>query len=154
LVASGRGKIVDITSAVGMFAVDGATPCADMASGARVGLVRSLAAEGAAGGIGVNGVLIGGADPDVAAAAATWLAHADCPDTSRFLLVGADISEGFGCAAHGYQSPRPARFDLEEIRDNWAEVKIRTGSLAPATIADYGAFRMGIYSETVTEAVS
>jgi NAD(P)-dependent dehydrogenase (short-subunit alcohol dehydrogenase family) len=135
-VAEGAGRIVLTTSGVGLFGLPGAAAYAVGKMGL-VGLVRTLAIEGAPHGILVNGVapiaqtrmagqvfgdLSDKIDPALVASAVVALGHPSCALTGRIISAGGGrVAEVFLGVTPGYFSadltPEDVLAHVEEITD-------------------------------------
>ncbi|MER6176931.1 SDR family NAD(P)-dependent oxidoreductase [Streptosporangium sp. NPDC001681] len=167
LAGQGYGRVVNVGSIAGLLVGVGGHSAYDAAKGGLAGMTRSLATEGAPLGIQVNGLLPTATtraalsvqrsydrgiafEPEQVAAVAAWLAHEECPVSGRYFAAGAGrVGEVFTSAARGYQCPTPAAFTLEHVRDEWAAIRSTADAMSPATVAEYNAFRIGIYQDVV-----
>jgi len=164
MTARGFGRVVNVGARLDLPEPQPALElAAAVAECGLAGMTRALAAAGAEHGIAVNGLLPVFAEMRQQAAsswlvgatavpAAVWLAHEDCPSRGRFILAGPRrLAEAYSSAAAGYQCPVPTEFSAEHVRAHWPTVSSAAGSLAPASSAEYNAFRVAIYEAVVTE---
>ena len=146
LVAQGYGRIVHTCSSAGLLGVAQGTHYS-AAKAAILGLTRSMAAEGAAHGIGVNAIapgastrsnreVLGGAfgewfakyfTPESVAAVATWLAHEACAESGQVYAA-----QG-GRVARVVVGEGPGFFSLgltpEAVRDNQQAARREQGAV-------------------------
>jgi NAD(P)-dependent dehydrogenase (short-subunit alcohol dehydrogenase family) len=165
------GRVVNICSLEGVLIGSSGFEVYDAAKGGLMGLTRALAAEGAAHGIGVNGLLPGAMtrgnasvspaykrsstvdrSPSLVAPSAAWLCHEDCDATGQFFAsTASSMRLVFTQAAQGYQSPDPDHFTPEELRDNWATASSREPAITPASPAEFNEFRRAVYAAAVAK---
>jgi NAD(P)-dependent dehydrogenase (short-subunit alcohol dehydrogenase family) len=114
-----------------------------------VGFTRVLAAEGAKYNIKVNAIapvaktrmteeLLGGMadllDPKLVSPIVAWLAHEDCPVTGEvYSAAGGRIARFFIGLTEGYYN---ANLTLEDVRDNFEQIRREEGYIVPANPAD------------------
>jgi NAD(P)-dependent dehydrogenase (short-subunit alcohol dehydrogenase family) len=163
----GFGRVLNVCSIEGVLVGNASFAAYAAAKGGMMGLTRSLAAEGAPLGIGVNGILPGATtrgnvsvstgykrntsidrSPELVAPAAAWLVHPDCTASGQFFAATAgSMRSVFMSAALGYQSAHPRELTVEVIRDHWPEIQSHQGSIAPRNIKEYNDFRTRIYND-------
>ncbi|WP_424810200.1 SDR family NAD(P)-dependent oxidoreductase [Rhodococcus sp. 27YEA15] len=166
---SGGGRILNVCSIEGVLVGNPSFTAYAAAKGGMMGLTRSLAAEGAPLGIGVNGLLPGATtranaavvvgyrsdridrSPALVAPVAAWLVHPESSVSGQFYAAAAgSVRRIFTSAARGYQSPEPSGLRVEEVRDNWEMAESLNEPMAPATAKEYNDFRMAVYRQVVT----
>ncbi|KUI01816.1 short-chain dehydrogenase [Mycobacterium sp. IS-3022] len=134
MTAQGYGRIINTTSAAGLFGNFGQTNYAAAKAGI-VGVTKTLALEGARDGIKVNaiepaartrmtenlpGSLVASLDPALVAPLVLWLSAEECPATGDVYNVGGGrVAKVFVAQAPGYFAPD---LSAEQIRDEWAEI--------------------------------
>lgn len=130
----GYGRIINTTSAAGLFGNFGQTNYAAAKAGI-IGITKTLAVEGARGGIRVNAIepgartrmtenllgdLADSLDPSLVAPLVLWLSAEECEVTGEVYNVGG------GRVARVLVAQTPGLFsrDLtpEQVRDGWAEI--------------------------------
>jgi NAD(P)-dependent dehydrogenase (short-subunit alcohol dehydrogenase family) len=167
------GRILNICSVDGVLFGNIRHTAYDAAKGGLAGLTRGMAAEGAAYGIQVNGLLPGaftrGQDsvdhsltpaavidmsPPLVAPGACWLVHEDCPTTGAFFTCSsARMGVVFAGVAEGYQA-LPEEFTLETVREHWADIGAQTPYFSPGSANDYNEFRKASFRRRVQGAES
>jgi NAD(P)-dependent dehydrogenase (short-subunit alcohol dehydrogenase family) len=114
-----------------------------------VGFTRVLAAEGAKYNIKVNAIapvaktrmteeLLGGVgdklDPKLVSPIVAWLAHEDCPVTGEiYSAAGGRIARMFIGLTQGYYN---AKLTLEDVRDNFEQIRSEDGYIVPSGPGD------------------
>jgi NAD(P)-dependent dehydrogenase (short-subunit alcohol dehydrogenase family) len=164
------GRVLNVCSIEGVLVGNPGFAAYAAAKAGIMGMTRSLAAEGAPLGIGVNGLLPGATtrgnvsvstgyvrdpsldrSPDLVAPMAAWLVHPDCAVKGQFFASTAgSVRAVFTSAARGYQSVNPRELTVEAIREHWDEIESQAGSIAPRTVKEYNDFRTGIYDDVVS----
>ena len=145
----GFGRVLNVCSIEGVLVGNAGFAAYAAAKGGMMGLTRSLAAEGAPLGIGVNGLLPGATtrgnvsvttgytrnttidrSPELVAPIAAWLVHPDCTVSGQFFAATAgSVRSVFVSAALGYQSADPPDVTIEVIRDHWNEIQSHQGAI-------------------------
>lgn len=144
----GYGRIVNTTSAAGLFGNFGQTNYGAAKAGL-VGMIRVLAIEGARYGIKANAIapvartrmtdeLMGEhaarLDPELVSPTVAWLCHEDCP------VSGHVYSAGGGRVARVFTATTPGWFganhSIEQVRDNFDEIQDERGYLIPTQAND------------------
>ena len=144
----GYGRIVSTSSAAGIFGNFGQANYGAAKMGL-VGFSRVLAAEGAKYNIKANviaplaltrmtenlmGALGEKLDPSLVTPIVAWLAHEDCDVTGEIYSVGGGrVARVFIGETVGYVNPK---LTLEDIRDNWAQIRNTDGYTIPATLPE------------------
>lgn len=144
----GYGRIVSTSSAAGIFGNFGQANYGAAKMGL-VGFSRVLAAEGAKYNIKANviaplaltrmteslmGALGEKLDPSLVTPIVAWLAHEDCDVTGEIYSVGGGrVARVFIGETVGYVNPN---LTLEDIRDNWAQIRDTEGYTIPATLPE------------------
>ena len=144
----GYGRIVSTSSAAGIFGNFGQANYGAAKMGL-VGFSRVLAAEGAKYNIKANviaplaltrmteslmGALGEKLDPSLVTPIVAWLAHEDCDVTGEIYSVGGGrVARVFIGETVGYVNPN---LTLEDIRDNWAQIRNTEGYTIPATLPE------------------
>ena len=144
----GYGRIVSTSSAAGIFGNFGQANYGAAKMGL-VGFSRVLAAEGAKYNIKANviaplaltrmteslmGALGEKLDPSLVTPIVAWLAHEDCDVTGEIYSVGGGrVARVFIGETVGYVNPK---LTLEDIRDNWAQIRDTEGYTIPATLPE------------------
>ena len=144
----GYGRIVSTSSAAGIFGNFGQANYGAAKMGL-VGFSRVLAAEGAKYNIKANviaplaltrmteslmGALGEKLDPALVTPIVAWLAHEDCDVTGEIYSVGGGrVARVFIGETVGYVNPN---LTLEDIRDNWAQIRNTEGYTIPATLPE------------------
>lgn len=144
----GYGRIVSTSSAAGIFGNFGQANYGAAKMGL-VGFSRVLAAEGAKYNIKANviaplaltrmteslmGALGEKLDPSLVTPIVAWLAHEDCDVTGEIYSVGGGrVARVFIGETVGYVNPK---LTLEDIRDNWAQIRDTDGYTIPATLPE------------------
>ena len=144
----GYGRIVSTSSAAGIFGNFGQANYGAAKMGL-VGFSRVLAAEGAKYNIKANviaplaltrmteslmGALGEKLDPALVTPIVAWLAHEDCDVTGEIYSVGGGrVARVFIGETVGYVNPN---LTLEDIRDNWAQIRNTDGYTIPATLPE------------------
>jgi NAD(P)-dependent dehydrogenase (short-subunit alcohol dehydrogenase family) len=154
MIERGYGRVVCVSSSAGFYGMPGIAAYTT-SKAAIIGLVRTLAIEGAESGVLVNAVAPGALSrmtapikgpwlsyntehlrPEYVAPGVVFLAHELCPVTGRmFSTIGhrmAEIvlGETRGLATAGEQ------WTLEAVRDGWGQVVDTDGLYAPVSTAD------------------
>jgi NAD(P)-dependent dehydrogenase (short-subunit alcohol dehydrogenase family) len=147
--AKDKGRLLYITSAVGLYGNPSIAPYAAAKTGV-IGLARVAAADGAELGIAANALGVGAStrmstgslenapkakawfdkylSPELPAAAATWLLHPDCPATGRiFDTLGGRMAEVVMTETRGCTQ---LEWTAEEFRDRFDAITDRN-DLAP-----------------------
>jgi NAD(P)-dependent dehydrogenase (short-subunit alcohol dehydrogenase family) len=145
--AQGYGRIVNTSSAVGLFGAFGLSNYGAAKMGL-IGLTRVLAQEGAKYNIHVNAIapvartrmsddLLGGADefdPVLVSPVVAWLAHEDCPANGEIISAGAGrVARVFVAETPGYVNRAMTAAD---VRDHWADICAEEGYQVPAGMVD------------------
>lgn len=169
MVARGYGRILNVGSVAGVLVGVPGHAVYDAAKGALVGLTLSLAAEGGPCGIQVNCLMPSantrcslsvqraygrppGLTADVVAPAACWLVHEECPAQGRLYMAGGGrMARVYSAIADGYQSPDPAAFSVESIREHWMEIDELQPGFVPPDAAALSARSSAIYRRTAGE---
>lgn len=144
----GYGRIVSTSSAAGIFGNFGQANYGAAKMGL-VGFSRVLAAEGAKYNIKANviaplaltrmteslmGALGEKLDPSLVTPIVAWLAHENCDVTGEIYSVGGGrVARVFIGETVGYVNPH---LTLEDIRDNWAQIRNTEGYTIPATLPE------------------
>lgn len=144
----GYGRIVSTSSAAGIFGNFGQANYGAAKMGL-VGFSRVLAAEGAKYNIKANviaplaltrmtenlmGALGEKLDPSLVTPIVAWLAHEDCDVTGEIYSVGGGrVARVFIGETVGYVNPN---LSLEDVRDNWAQIRNTEGYVIPATLPE------------------
>lgn len=144
----GYGRIVSTSSAAGIFGNFGQANYGAAKMGL-VGFSRVLAAEGAKYNIKANviaplaltrmtenlmGALGEKLDPSLVTPIVAWLAHEDCDVTGEIYSVGGGrVARVFIGETVGYVNPK---LSLEDVRDNWAQIRNTEGYVIPATLPE------------------
>lgn len=144
----GYGRIVSTSSAAGIFGNFGQANYGAAKMGL-VGFSRVLAAEGAKYNIKANviaplaltrmteslmGALGEKLDPSLVTPIVAWLAHEDCDVTGEIYSVGGGrVARVFIGETVGYVNPN---LTLEDIRDNWSQIRDTEGYTIPATLPE------------------
>ena len=144
----GYGRIVSTSSAAGIFGNFGQANYGAAKMGL-VGFSRVLAAEGAKYNIKANviaplaltrmteslmGALGEKLDPALVTPIVAWLAHEDCDVTGEIYSVGGGrVARVFIGETVGYVNPN---LTLEDIRDNWEQIRNTEGYTIPATLPE------------------
>ena len=151
----GYGRIISTSSAAGIFGNFGQTNYG-AAKMALVGLTRVLAVEGAKYNIKANAIaplaltrmtegLIGGAlaakvDPALISPIVAWLAHEECPVSGELYSVGGGRVARIALAeAPGFYK---ADLTLEDVRDNFDQIRDLDGYNVPANLSEETALYM------------
>jgi NAD(P)-dependent dehydrogenase (short-subunit alcohol dehydrogenase family) len=154
----GYGRIVSTSSAAGLFGNFGQTNYGAAKMGL-VGFTRVLAVEGARYNIKANaiaplaltrmtedimGPLGDKLDPGLVSPIVAWLAHEDCPVSGEVYSVGGGrVARIFVGETKGYYKPDVA---LEDIRDNWDQIRDTDGYAIPANLAEETALFLPFFS--------
>jgi NAD(P)-dependent dehydrogenase (short-subunit alcohol dehydrogenase family) len=164
------GRLLYITSAVGLYGLAGMAHYAAAKSGL-IGLSRVAAAEGAAVGVSANLLGVGASTrlmdlamadapeqaawyakymrPELPAAAATWLLHPDCPASGRaYQAFGPHMAEIFVGETTGVTD---LEITAEQVRDRWAEIGDHEETWVPAGPDDFHARSYGFVVEAGAE---
>lgn len=144
----GYGRIVSTSSAAGIFGNFGQANYGAAKMGL-VGFSRVLAAEGAKYNIKANviaplaltrmtenlmGALGEKLDPSLVTPIVAWLAHEDCDVTGEIYSVGGGrVARVFIGETVGYVNPQ---LTLEDIRDNWTQIRNTEGYVIPQTLPE------------------
>ncbi len=144
----GYGRIVSTSSAAGIFGNFGQANYGAAKMGL-VGFSRVLAAEGAKYNIKANviaplaltrmtenlmGALGEKLDPALVTPIVAWLAHEDCDVSGEIYSVGGGrVARVFLGETVGYVNPN---LTLEDIRDNWAQIRNTDGYVIPANLPE------------------
>lgn len=144
----GYGRIVSTSSAAGIFGNFGQANYGAAKMGL-VGFSRVLAAEGAKYNIKANviaplaltrmtenlmGALGEKLDPSLVTPIVAWLAHEDCDVTGEIYSVGGGrVARVFIGETVGYVNPK---LTLEDVRDNWSQIRNTEGYLIPNTLPE------------------
>ncbi len=144
----GYGRIVSTSSAAGIFGNFGQANYGAAKMGL-VGFSRVLAAEGAKYNIKANviaplaltrmtenlmGALGEKLDPSLVTPIVAWLAHEDCDVTGEIYSVGGGrVARVFIGETVGYVNPQ---LTVEDIRDNWTQIRNTEGYVIPATLPE------------------
>lgn len=142
------GRIVSTSSAAGIFGNFGQANYGAAKMGL-VGFSRVLAAEGAKYNIKANviaplaltrmtenlmGAIGDKLDPSLVTPIVAWLAHEDCDVTGEIYSVGGGrVARVFIGETVGYVNPA---LTLEDIRDNWTQIRDTDGYVIPATLPE------------------
>jgi NAD(P)-dependent dehydrogenase (short-subunit alcohol dehydrogenase family) len=144
----GYGRVVNTSSNSGILGNFGQSNYGAAKMGL-VGFTRVLAAEGAKYNIKVNAIaplartrmteeVLGDAvaklDPEYVSPVVAWLAHEDVPVTGEVYTVGGGrVARFFIGMTHGYYNPD---LTVEDVRDNFAEIRDESGYTVPTGPAD------------------
>jgi hypothetical protein len=144
----GYGRVVNTSSNSGILGNFGQSNYGAAKMGL-VGFTRVLAAEGAKYNIKVNAIaplartrmteeVLGDAvaklDPEYVSPVVAWLAHEDVPVTGEVYTVGGGrVGRFFIGMTHGYYNPH---LTVEDVRDNFAEIRDESGYTVPTGPAD------------------
>ena len=144
----GYGRIVSTSSAAGIFGNFGQTNYGAAKMGL-VGFSRVLAAEGAKYNIKANVIaplaltrmtenLMGAVgdklDPALVTPIVAWLSHEDCDVSGEIYSVGGGrVARVFIGETQGYYTPN---LSLEDIRDNWEQIRNTDGYQIPANLPE------------------
>ncbi len=145
----GYGRIVSTSSAAGIFGNFGQTNYGAAKMGL-VGFTNVLAVEGAKFNIKANaiaplaltrmtenlmqGVMAEKLDPALVSPIVAWLAHEDCPVTGEVYSVGGGrVARVFIAETPGFYKPD---LTMEDIRDNWDQVRNEDGYQVPANLPE------------------
>jgi NAD(P)-dependent dehydrogenase (short-subunit alcohol dehydrogenase family) len=154
------GRILNVCSIDGVVVGNLGLAAYDAAKGGLAGLTRSMAVEGSALGIKVNGLLPGAhtrgsvstskdfkpassvdMSPSLVAPGACWLVHEDCAESGSFFTCSSGrMGTVFTGLGEGHQA-LPAEFTLEQVRDHWTSISSNAPYVVPRTTADYNEFR-------------
>lgn len=144
----GYGRIVSTSSAAGIFGNFGQANYGAAKMGL-VGFSRVLAAEGAKYNIKANVIaplaltrmtenLMGAVgdklDPALVTPIVAWLSHEDCDVSGEIYSVGGGrVARVFIGETQGYYTPN---LSLEDIRDNWEQIRNTDGYVIPANLPE------------------
>jgi NAD(P)-dependent dehydrogenase (short-subunit alcohol dehydrogenase family) len=144
----GYGRIVSTSSAAGIFGNFGQANYGAAKMGL-VGFSRVLAAEGAKYNIKANviaplaltrmtenlmGAIGDKLDPALVTPIVAWLSHEDCDVTGEIYSVGGGrVARVFIGETQGYYKPG---ISLEDIRDNWEQIRNTDGYVIPANLPE------------------
>ena len=144
----GYGRIVSTSSAAGIFGNFGQANYGAAKMGL-VGFSRVLAAEGAKHNIKANVIaplaltrmtenLMGAVgdklDPALVTPIVAWLSHEDCDVSGEIYSVGGGrVARVFIGETQGYYTPN---LSLEDIRDNWEQIRNTDGYQIPANLPE------------------
>jgi hypothetical protein len=155
--AEGGGRVLYISSGAGLYGVPTLAHYASAKVG-MIGLMRVVAAEGAAVGISGNVLAVAAATrmmdwmkefpnlyewfhrymkPELPAAAAVWLLHPDCPATGKiYEAFGPHVAEVVIGETRGY-----TKLDItaEDVRDNFTQIEDRSELTVPVGADDFHA---------------
>jgi NAD(P)-dependent dehydrogenase (short-subunit alcohol dehydrogenase family) len=145
---AGYGRLVNTTSVAGLLGNFGQANYGAAKAGL-VGLTKVQAIEGAKYGIKANalepaartrmtedllGDLVERLAPELATAAAVWLAHEDCPVSGDVINAGGGrVARVFWAQTQGYFA---ADMRPEDVRDHWAEICDKRDLAAPSTFPE------------------
>jgi len=155
MVEQGYGRIV-MTTSTGMLGLSGNLAYAT-AKGGLVGLMRTLAVEGAEQGIRANAIApaavtrmagpmgddSGGVAPQMApelvAPMVAYLAHEDCPVSGEIYVAGfGRFARLFIASTEGYVDTDGAP-TVEDVAEHWAAINDETGYFVPADLNEWSA---------------
>jgi NAD(P)-dependent dehydrogenase (short-subunit alcohol dehydrogenase family) len=165
-----RGRLLYITSAVGLYGLAGLGHYAAAKSGL-LGLSRTAAAEGSAVGISANMLGVGASTrlmdlamvdapeqaawyarymrPELPAATATWLLHPDCPATGQaYQAFGPHAAEIFVGETRGITD---LALTPEDVRDCWEAIVDHEDTWIPQGPDDFHARSYGFVVEAGAE---
>jgi NAD(P)-dependent dehydrogenase (short-subunit alcohol dehydrogenase family) len=144
----GYGRIISTSSAAGIFGNFGQANYGAAKMGL-VGFSRVLAAEGAKYNIKANAIaplaltrmtenLMGAIgdklDPSLVTPIVAWLAHEDCDVSGEVYSVGGGrVARVFIGETQGFYKPD---LSLEDIRDNWTQIRNTDGYVIPANLPE------------------
>ena len=144
----GYGRVISTSSAAGIFGNFGQANYGAAKMGL-VGFTRVLAAEGAKFNIKANviaplaltrmtenlmGAIGDKLDPSLVTPIVAWLAHEDCDVTGEIYSVGGGrVARVFIGETQGYYKPG---LTLEDIRDNWTQIRNTDGYQIPANLPE------------------
>ena len=144
----GYGRIINTSSGAGIFGNFGQTNYGAAKMGL-VGFTRVLAQEGKKYNIKANalapvartrmteeilGPMAEKLDPQVVSPVAVWLVHEDCPVTGEiYSAAGGLVQRMFVGLCEGYYK---ADLTLEDVRDNFDQIRDETGYAVPASAGD------------------
>ena len=154
----GYGRVINTSSNSGILGNFGQSNYGAAKMGL-VGFTRVLAAEGAKYNIKANalapvartrmteellGPLAERLDPSLVSPVVAWLAHEDCPVTGEIYSVGGGrVARFFIGMTTGYANPK---LTLEDVRDNWDQIRNEEGYTVPSGPGDEFAAMMKAFS--------
>jgi NAD(P)-dependent dehydrogenase (short-subunit alcohol dehydrogenase family) len=154
----GYGRVINTSSNSGILGNFGQSNYGAAKMGL-VGFTRVLAAEGAKYNIKANalapvartrmteellGPLAERLDPALVSPVVAWLAHEDCPVTGEIYSVGGGrVARFFIGMTTGYTNPK---LTLEDVRDNWDQIRSEDGYTIPSGPGDEFAAMMKAFS--------
>ncbi len=154
----GYGRVINTSSNSGILGNFGQANYGAAKMGL-VGFTRVLAAEGAKYNIKANalapvartrmteellGPLAERLDPALVSPVVAWLAHEDCPVTGEIYSVGGGrVARFFVGMTTGYMNPK---LTLEDVRDNWDQIRSEDGYTVPSGPGDEFAAMMQAFS--------
>jgi NAD(P)-dependent dehydrogenase (short-subunit alcohol dehydrogenase family) len=154
----GYGRVINTSSNSGILGNFGQSNYGAAKMGL-VGFTRVLAAEGAKYNIKANalapvartrmtedilGPLADRLDPSLVSPVVAWLAHDDCPVTGEIYSVGGGrVARFFIGMTTGYTNPK---LTLEDVRDNWDQIRNEDGYIVPSGPGDEFAAMMKAFS--------
>ncbi|HZN14883.1 MAG TPA: SDR family oxidoreductase [Acidimicrobiales bacterium] len=154
----GYGRVINTSSNSGILGNFGQSNYGAAKMGL-VGFTRVLAAEGAKYNIKANaiapvartrmteellGPLAERLDPALVSPVVAWLAHEDCPVTGEVYSVGGGrVARFFIGMTTGYTNPA---ITLEDVRDNWDQIRSEDGYTVPSGPGDEFAAMMKAFS--------
>jgi NAD(P)-dependent dehydrogenase (short-subunit alcohol dehydrogenase family) len=154
----GYGRVINTSSNSGILGNFGQSNYGAAKMGL-VGFTRVLAAEGAKYNIKANaiapvartrmteellGPLAERLDPALVSPVVAWLAHEDCPVTGEIYSVGGGrVARFFVGMTTGYTNPK---LSLEDVRDNWDQIRSEDGYTVPSGPGDEFAAMMTAFS--------